>query len=203
MVEIVQPSKPSLDEIFLPEQKRELIDIFVKSLQNHKEGDHLRYLFNGKPGTAKTEIIHSIMNSVGSKATFIILENKNIPLDEVFNFSSIFEPSVLVIDDLDLLIEERNSTNSKNELSTFLSNLDGMSQRNQFLLATTNDKKFVDIAAQRPGRFDLIIDMDEIASENYLKLIQRETDDGEIRLLFDKTRLNELANKKNNRCFYS
>jgi SpoVK/Ycf46/Vps4 family AAA+-type ATPase len=195
LVDTITPSNVSLDNIFLPVQKKEFINIFINTLQNYKEGN-LRYLFNGQPGTAKTQIIHSIMNSVGSIATFVILENRNIPLNDVFNLCSIFDPCVLVIDDLDLLIEERNRANSKNELSVFLSNLDGFNYKNLFILATTNDKKFVDLAAQRPGRFNLIIDVDEIASENYLNLIKRETNDEEIIMLFGESRLNELASRR-------
>ena len=156
LVEIIKPANISPNDIFIPEQKKEYIDLFIKTLTNYKE-QNLRYLFNGRPGTAKTQIIHSIMNQTSGKATFLVLENRNIPMNEIFNFCSMFLPCVLVIDDLDLLIDERGHILSKNELSAFLSNLDGFNYKNLFILATTNDKKLVDIAAQRPGRFNLII----------------------------------------------
>jgi len=88
----------------------------------------------------------------------------------------------LVIDDIDFLVANREDTFDKKSLGTFLQYLDGFIQQNLFILASTNDKKLVDTAASRPGRFDLIIDMSEINSDNYFSLIYRETTDPEYEL---------------------
>ncbi|NMB81407.1 MAG: hypothetical protein GYA14_06275, partial [Ignavibacteria bacterium] len=67
---------------------------------------------------------------------------------------------------------------------------------NLFVLASTNDKKMVDIAASRPGRFDLILDIEEINSSNYHSLIIRETDDEQIIGFFTPELLSSFAMKK-------
>jgi SpoVK/Ycf46/Vps4 family AAA+-type ATPase len=108
----------------------------------------------------------------------------------------LFSPSLLVIDDLDFIAGEREDNPRKNPLGEFLQALDGLLPNNVFVLASTNDKKLVDAAAQRPGRFDMILDIAEIESNNYLQLIRRETKDTEIIKLFDDETLIYLRDKK-------
>jgi len=74
--------------------------------------------------------------------------------------------------------------------------LDGFIPNNIFILAATNDKKLVDEAAARPGRFDLILDIGEIEVDNYISLIKRETDDNNILELFSPQILNKMEDKK-------
>lgn len=80
-------------------------------------------------------------------------------------------------------------------MGTFLQYLDGFIPQNLFIIASTNDKKLVDAAASRPGRFDLIIDMSEISAENYLALIYRETDEPEIINLFNNEIMDTFKSK--------
>jgi hypothetical protein len=63
-------------------------------------------------------------------------------------------------------------------------------------LASTNDKKLVDLAASRPGRFDLILDVSEIEAKNYIDLVKRETDNPEILKFFDNNVIESLKVKK-------
>ncbi|MBX3007676.1 MAG: AAA family ATPase [Melioribacteraceae bacterium] len=196
-IEIVEHKKTSLDEIFIPANKKDQVLRFISAIKNFgRDRINLRYLLNGKPGTAKTQLINAIMNELSGQTTFVILENKSLIFSEVIEFCNVFPSCVLVIDDFDLLAETRQYNRNRDNLHSILTYLDGFQSNKIFLLATTNDKKLVDIAASRPGRFDLILDIDEIDKNNYMDLIFRETDDEEILYCFDNDFLNSLIQKK-------
>jgi SpoVK/Ycf46/Vps4 family AAA+-type ATPase len=172
--------------------KKEQCERFIKAVKNYeKERCVLRYLFNGAPGTAKTQLINAIMNELNGTVNFFVMGGAEISLTEVFNFVRQFEKCVLVIDDLDLVVGNRDNRTNYKDMAVFLSTLDGHLPNSLFLLASTNDKKLVDLAASRPGRFDMILDIDAIDNDNYMSLIKRETDDDEI-LSFFNTNILEM-----------
>jgi len=69
-------------------------------------------------------------------------------------------------------------------------------QNKFFLIATTNDKKLVDMAASRPGRFDEIIDFGEFERVYYMDLIMKHTNDERILNMFTDDVLNYMEEKK-------
>jgi SpoVK/Ycf46/Vps4 family AAA+-type ATPase len=185
-----------LQDLFIPANKMEQIKRFIYSIKNYKEyGLNLRYLLSGEPGTGKTDLINSILNEIEEYATVLIASGDDVPFEDLFQFCSMFNPCVLVIDDIDLVVGSRENETRGNHLGKFLQLLDGFLPNYIFLLATTNDKRLVDKAASRPGRFDLIIDIGMINYEHYLSLILRETDDKEIINCFTKEFLEKLYSK--------
>lgn len=185
-VNIVTTPERDLDEIFICDSKREHINRFIYAMKNyHSDKQCFRYLLSGQPGTGKTQLMNAIIHSLKNKCTIVLTQGGNFPIEDIFNFCSLFDPCLLVIDDIDFLVANREDTLDKRSLGTFLQYLDGFIPQNLFILASTNDKKLVDAAASRPGRFDLIVDMSEISAENYFSLIYRETNDSEIINLFN------------------
>ena len=81
-------------------------------------------------------------------------------------------------------------------MSDFLTELDGILENKVFLIATTNDKKLVDFAASRPGRFDEVIDFGDFERRFYLDLIKQRTQDEEIINLFNEESLDYLESNK-------
>ena len=77
----------------------------------------------------------------------------------------IFNPGVIVIDDIDLYLGNREKGGYTSLLGEFLSFFDGVKKRKISLLASTNDKSLVDKAAERPGRFNVIIDFGYLDDE--------------------------------------
>jgi len=197
-ISIIEPVLVSMDSIYLPNDKINQIKRFIATVSNYNDQRiSLRYLFNGNPGTGKTLIMNSIITSLKEKATVFICNGANIEMDQVFEFCGYFEPCILVIDDIDFVTGNRDSNKSDTDkLAYWLQALDGFIPNNVFILAATNDKKLVDEAAKRPGRFDLILDIGEIEADNYMSLIERETDDASIIELFDRQVLNKLEDKK-------
>jgi len=187
----------NLSALFIPERKRTQLKRFIGSINNFNDTHtSLRFLLNGKPGTGKTQIINAIINETLGNISVLTCNGGDLPIHKIFNFCGLFRPALLVIDDLDFIAREREDNPRKNPLGEFLQALDGLLPNNVFVLASTNDKKLVDAAAQRPGRFDMILDIAEIEPNNYLQLIRRETKDTEIIRLFDDETLIYLRDKK-------
>jgi hypothetical protein len=196
-VEIVEQEKSSLDDIFLPEETRADLKRFVECVKRHAElKTPVKYLLSGPPGTAKTRIIKAIASECAEKATVLFAGGGMLRTNLAFDFASLFEPCILCIDDLDLSVGDRRGVFNGNALGAFLQKMDGFLQNNVFVLATTNDKKLVDLAASRPGRFDLVLDVGALDKEDYLKLVKKQTDDAEIVSLFTPEVLSELKEKK-------
>ena len=197
-LKIVNPPETNVNSLFIPEIKKKQFIKFIRLTENYKKHKTpLRFLLNGVPGTGKTQIINSIITELKGKATILVCNGGGLPINKVFEFCSLFEPCILVIDDLDFLVANRDfGTSDRNTLGNFLQQMDGFLPSHVFMLAATNDKNLVDAAASRPGRFDMIIDIGEIEKEHYLSLIKRETDDVQIISLFDNSTLEKLENKK-------
>ncbi len=196
-VEFVDTVPTQLSNLFISNDKRIQIKRFIDSIGRFDDTKiSLRYLFNGKPGTGKTQIINSIITATLGKCTVILCNGGRLPVKKLFEFGSYFNPCLLIIDDLDFLASDRASNYHQTELSDFLQSLDGIIPNFVFLLAATNDKNLVDTAASRPGRFDMILDIAEIEPLNYLSLIKRETDDVNIISLFDDDILQSLKDRK-------
>jgi hypothetical protein len=143
-------------ELVLNKTQTKFIRHYVNRL---KRGSVVRYLFNGEPGTGKTESIRQIMHELLPNVTFVIPDFDDVrDLTEILEACEIFDPSVIVLDDIDLYLGSRDRGNYTRLLGQFLSFFDGVKKRKVSLLASTNDKGLVDRAAERPGRFNLILD---------------------------------------------
>ena len=187
----------SLEDIYLPVRVRRDIDYFIRALKEYRTFKKtLRYLLSGKPGTAKTKLIRSIANSCSGDATFIFTNGSDHRIEALFAFANLFSPVVLCIDDIDMMTGSREEGLHTSLLAHFLQKLDGFTQNELFLLATTNDKRLVDYAASRPGRFDAVLDISCIEPEQYLSLIKSKTTIPAVLELFDDLILNQLESKK-------
>lgn len=187
----------SLDDVFLPSEVRRQLDLFVSALSRFDTiRTPLRYLFSGKPGTGKTKIIRAIANACKGKATFLLSNGSEQRVDDLFEVASMFSPVVLCIDDIDMLTGSRRDGLYNRQLATFLQRLDGFTKGDQFILATTNDKALVDLAASRPGRFDRILDVSLIEPAHYLSLVRSKTDNKVIVDQFDEEILSLMRRKR-------
>ena len=193
----IDPGTDSLDDVFLPSEIRRQLDLFISALSNFDRlRTPLRYLFSGKPGTGKTKIIRALANACKGKATFLFSNGAEQRVDELFEVASMFSPVVLCIDDIDMLTGSRQEGQFNRQLATFLQRLDGFTKGDQFLLATTNDKALVDLAASRPGRFDRILDVSLIEPTHYLSLVTSKTANEKVVDQFDEGILCLLKRKR-------
>ncbi len=196
-IEIVDTPDIKLNDLYVPEIQKYQIKRFIDSVNQYQQHKiSLRYLLNGKPGTGKTQLINAIITGTKNLSTKFICVGGTLPMKKIIEFCNGFVPCILIIDDVDFIAGDRYFNNSRLELGEFLQALDGFLPNNIFLLAATNDKKLVDVAASRPGRFDLILDITEIEPKYYRALIKRETDNPIILNLFDDEALNALGKRR-------
>jgi hypothetical protein len=196
-IRIAQLEKTTLSDIFLPSYISEQLDVYVHCIKNYAElKQPLRYLLSGRPGTAKTKIIRAIANEAKGHATFIFTDGSETRIDNVYELAESFSPVVLCIDDVDLIVGNRDAGLTYRALAKFLQRLDGFLSSGVFVLATTNDKSLVDAAASRPGRFDLILDVGSIDPAHYLRFMRTKTDNQEVLSLFQEEVLDALEARK-------
>jgi len=185
-----------LKDLFIPDNVKEELERFYECVSSYDIiGLGLRYLLCGEPGTGKTKSVRTLINMCYNKATIIIAEGE-IDFRALFDFAAMFEPAILCIDDIDLLIGSRDRSFSPNSLGALLQELDGFEKNNIFLLTTTNDKELIDKAASRPGRFDMVIDYNKINKNNYLELIRSYCSTPQIKEVIDESILATLQKNK-------
>ena len=193
----VTPPTGDLDKIFINANIKECISRFMYTFENYDTlKTPLKYLLSGKPGLGKTEIIRAVIERCSKHGLVMIPTEMNGAEFLLFKFGNLFSPALLCIDDIDLTLGSREGAYNRKALGTFLSALDGILPNQVFILATTNDKKLVDIAASRPGRFDEIIDFGDFDKTFYMDLIRQRTDDERIIELFDENILANMDAKK-------
>jgi len=111
-------------------------------------------LFAGPPGNGKTHAVKALVNATGKPCLYVKGFHQRQSPDE-YGMRAVFErarasaPCILVLEDLDALVTDRNR-------SFFLNEMDGFAANGGILtLATTNHPERLDAAiVHRPSRFD-------------------------------------------------
>ncbi len=125
-------------------------------------------LLYGPPGCGKTYIAKATANEC--EASFINISLVDVldmyvgeserKLHEIFNLARRKSPSVIFIDEVDALGNDRMKTGTnvtaRTLVNQFLTELDGVASNNNqiMVIGSTNVPWFVDTALKRPGRFD-------------------------------------------------
>lgn len=129
-----------------------------------RAGQHLKrgILLYGPPGTGKTHTVrHLLGRSAGTTA--ILLSGNTLGLvKEATQIARAMEPAIVVLEDCDLVAEDRDMVDSPDsmlfELLEALDGLDG--DADVTFLMTTNRPDLLERAlSQRPGRIDLAVEI--------------------------------------------
>jgi hypothetical protein len=129
-----------------------------------RAGQHLKrgILLYGPPGTGKTHTVrHLLSRSAGTTA--ILLSGNTLGLvKEAAQIARVMEPAIVVLEDCDLVAEDRDMVDSPDsmlfELLEALDGLDG--DADVTFVMTTNRPDLLERAlAQRPGRIDLAVEI--------------------------------------------
>lgn len=165
------PHGPMFEDISLtPEDRKDPKDSFYPWLEGGVEAYLERYtkspspilLMAGPPGTGKTSLLRHFMfryQSMGYRAN-ISYDERILDSDSMFvDFIVSKRPSILVVEDADVLLTSRESDMNK-MISRFLNVADGLIPlHNKKIVFTTNLNDFqrIDMALTRPGRcFDFM-----------------------------------------------
>jgi hypothetical protein len=143
------------------------IDVFLAAATTRREalrrlglGTNRGMLVAGPPGVGKTHLVRVIAASLAGDFTTILADANSMrhTLADLYAETDTFGPTLVVLDDIDLVLGHRDGGANDGPLADFLAALDGVRQREDILtIATTNDPKSLDPAAQRTSRFDMIV----------------------------------------------
>lgn len=163
--------RPSVAEadVVLPDGVLDRIVGHVVGIGEHRDalreaGRHLKrgVLLYGPPGTGKTHTVrHLISRTEGT--TVVLLTGPAIAyIGEATELARALQPALVVLEDVDLIAQDRDSYGPQPLLFALLDALDGLdNDADVAFVMTTNRIELLESAlAERPGRVDLAVPVD-------------------------------------------
>ena len=172
------------DEVILPASTLELLErnvVRFVGLRSRLAGLGMAskkgLLFYGPPGTGKTHTIRYLAGSLAGHTTLMITAEQVGLLDEYMALARLLQPSIVVIEDVDLIARDRTTMGNVCEevmLNKLLNEMDGLRPDSEILfILTTNRPESLEAAlASRPGRVDQAIEFPRPDEEGRTKLVR-------------------------------
>jgi hypothetical protein len=120
-------------------------------------------LFYGPPGTGKTHTLHYLAGALPGHTTLLITAEQVVLLEHYFKLARFLQPSIIVVEDVDLIARERTHLRGPGEemlLNKLLNEMDGLREDAEviFILTTNRPDQLEPALASRPGRIDQAIE---------------------------------------------
>lgn len=178
-LKIVEAKDIILEEATLELLERNIIN-FVKNREKLKAfgmSSKKGVMFYGVPGTGKTHTIHYLANILKEHTTFLITADQMIHIGDYITLARLLQPSIVVIEDADLIARSRATMNSFDEeslLNKLLNEMDGLKEDADiiFILTTNRVEALENAISSRPGRIDQAIEFPLPNEESRMRLIQ-------------------------------
>lgn len=168
------PGRPEL-EIFFNEH---IIDI-INNKERYKAlgiGFPSAVILHGPPGSGKTYAVEQLINLLdwpsfrieASSIASPYIHETSRKVSKVFQKAIENSPSVLVIDEMEAFLSDRDNAQSHHnveEMAEFLRRIPEATANNVLIIAMTNKLDMIDPAILRRGRFDHIINVDYATKE--------------------------------------
>lgn len=173
------------EQVILPETTLQLLERNViqfvqqrERLAHFKQSTKKGLLFYGPPGTGKTHTIHYLSRALAEHTTLLISAEQVGLLGEYMTLARLLQPSLVVLEDVDLIARDRSSMDNPCDevlLNKLLNEMDGLREEAAILFVlTTNRPESLEAAlASRPGRIDQAIEFplpDAIGREKLIRL---------------------------------
>lgn len=141
-------------------------------------------LCEGPPGGGKTLTCQALANEIGAvvlkvkcsdiSSTYVGKPQQNVA--KLFDAAEDVSPCILVFDEIDTLLGERNQTNNTKGhdkvVGEFLANMTEQPD-DVYVVGTTNISEKLDFAVTRPGRLDQTVTFGLPGREDRLKMLQK------------------------------
>lgn len=176
----------SREELILPDKTLLLLEHNVNAFMRvRQEIKNLGFsgkkglLFYGPPGTGKTHSIHYLASQLTGHTTLLISAGDIENVAAYFDVARFLQPSMIVIEDVDIIAGARNRVMGEEmSLNNLLNEMDGLRQDADVLVVLTTNRpdKLEPALASRPGRIDQAIEFplpDDQCRARLIKLYAR------------------------------
>ncbi|WP_370176618.1 AAA family ATPase [Bradyrhizobium elkanii] len=173
------------DDVILPDRTLRLLDRnvlgFVESrdlLRGLGQSTRKGILLYGPPGTGKTHTIRYLATNLPDHTTLIITAEQVGLLGAYMNLARLLQPTMVVIEDVDLIARDREDMGGPCEeslLNKLLNEMDGLKEDCDILFVLTSNRpeELESALAGRPGRIDQAIEVplpDETGRSKLIRL---------------------------------
>ncbi|MEE2568950.1 AAA family ATPase [Pseudarthrobacter sp. J64] len=176
-----RPDLPA-SEVILPDGLLQKVSDHVVGIAEQREalsrhGQHLKrgVLLYGKPGTGKTHTVRYLLGR-SEETTAILLSGGSLArISEAATMARALQPSVVVLEDCDLIAEDRSFGHGPQPLLfQVLDAMDGLDRDADvaFILTTNRVDMLERALAQRPGRVDLAVEIPLPAMDERIRLVK-------------------------------
>ena len=169
------------DQVILPPAVLAGIERQVLGVARHASrllasGQHLRrgVLLYGVPGTGKTHTVRYLLGRLPGVTVVLLSGGALGMISEACSVARALQPSVVVVEDVDLIAEERDHYSGQNPLLfQLLNEMDGLAADIDvtFLLTTNRADLLEEALAARPGRVDHAAELPVPDAEARVRLI--------------------------------
>lgn len=181
-VKVHRLAKVNREDVVLPQKTLATLDRNVAGFMAAREAlKAMRFqarkglLFYGPPGTGKTHTIHYLASQLPHHTTLLVTAEQVGLLGEYFRLARFLQPSMMVIEDVDLIARERTQMRTGGEevlLNKLLNEMDGLREDSEvlFILTTNRPDQIEPALVSRPGRIDQAIEFPLPDGEGRAKL---------------------------------
>lgn len=169
------------DNYYYDKEIKDLFDLevfgFINNVKQYNERGIFKrgIILHGRPGSGKTTLGNIICNLAPDHTVIwitpeILSENTYRAISSIkslYKLADFLAPCIIVLEDLDLFGQDRESGGDILSLGALMNVLDGVNSiLNSVTVATTNRLKTIEAALRsRPGRFDRVIEVPYLADK--------------------------------------
>lgn len=167
-VEVRRLPAVTRDRIVYPDGVLERIERHTKTFSEHAEalrvaGRHMKrgILLHGPPGTGKTLTVMYLSSLMPDRTVLLLAGDALGAVGPACDMARELAPAMLVLEDVDLVAENRMHGHPTSVLFELLNQMDGLNEDiDVVFVLTTNRPEVIEPAlASRPGRVDLAVNM--------------------------------------------
>jgi cell division protease FtsH len=169
------------EDLVLPEGLLDGVERQIVGVAQHRDlllahGQHLKrgVLLYGEPGVGKTHTVRYLMSRLPDVTVLILSANMLHLLQGACSIARALQPALIIVEDVDLIAEERSVHASNPALFQLLNEMDGLGEDVDvtFVLTTNRVDVLEPALVSRPGRIDHAVEIPLPDAEGRRRLLE-------------------------------